>query len=46
MVMSPRWSFDEIIAKSKGWNEYDPFDEGKMLKVITNFIITNLQIDM
>ena len=46
MVMSPRSSFDKINAKSKGWNEYDTFDEGKMLKVITIFTITNLQIDM
>lgn len=41
--MSPRWSFDKINANSKEWNKYDPFDEGKMLKVITNFTITNLQ---
>ena len=39
MVMSPKWSFDKINAKSKGWNEYDTFDEGKMLKVIRNFTI-------
>ena len=44
--MSPRSSFDKINAKSKGWNEYDTFDEGKMLKVITIFTITNLEIDM
>ena len=46
MVMSPRSSFDKINAKSEGWNEYDTFDEGKMLKVITIFTITNLEIDM